>query len=115
MKMKPLPTSQQVMEWLSMSPADDSTSKKVRLYHAALTLFAGILNFVFLLSDLALVTTNLTIDIEKCLYAVFQVGAHTSMLNLIIVGLINRNRVAAIFTKLAKLYNASKKLSEINI
>lgn len=105
--MKPLLTSQQVLTWLCMCATDDSTSKPKRMCYAAFTLIVGTIISAALLVSIGFIIKNFSTDFAGCLYAVFQVAAHIAILNLIIVGLINRNRIADLFAELSKLYNAS--------
>lgn len=106
--MKPLKTSQQVMTWLCMCSADESISKMKRIFYAGFTLIVLSLAFLGLLTSIGFLVKYASDDLENALYAIFQVGAYAAMLNSIIVGLINRHRIATIFIELSKLYSASK-------
>lgn len=106
--MQPLATSQQVMTWLCMCPAEESTSKKRRLCYVAFSIIVSIITFAALLTSIVFFIKYLSIDFEAALYTIFQIAAESAVLNLIIVALINRQRIAAIFTELTKLYASSK-------
>lgn len=96
--MEPFSTVRQVMVWHCMRPADESMSKRKRMYYAAFTLFEII---VVLIGTLATGTFFLR---YLSLYALFQLVAELEIINLLIVGLIHRHRIAAIFTELEKIY-----------
>lgn len=106
--MIPLPTSQLVMTWLCMCPAKASTSKMKRMCYAGFTFTVFLLCFSGFASALAFVIKYVATDLEGALYAAFQVSGYTSMLNLLLTGLINRHRIAKIYTELSQLYAASK-------
>lgn len=105
--MKPLATSHQVMTWLSMCPPDKSTSKIKRMCYIGCTLIVGVIPFIGLLASIAFFVEFMAADVENSLYAIFQVAAELSMLNVIIVGVINRHHIANIFTELSKIYTKS--------
>lgn len=105
--MKALPTSQKVLTWLCMCSADASTSKMRLMCYAAFTFIVGIMGLFGLLSSLIYMIEHTSADLESSLYASFQLVAYLSMFNMIIVGITNRQRIAAIFTELSKLYTTS--------
>lgn len=106
--MKPLTTNHQVMIWLCMCPADESASKKKRMIYVAFTFIVIAITVLCLLSCIVFIVKYLATDLESCLYVVFQVFAQTSILNEILVGLFMRHQIGAIFTKLSRIYIASK-------
>lgn len=112
--MEPLPTSQKVMTWLCMCPADKSTSIKKLIHYAGYTSVTVIMSLGGLLAGIGYIVKFAKTDFGSSLYAVVQVAGYLALLNLIIFGLINRHRIASIFTELSNIYNSSKNI-KLNI
>lgn len=106
--MEPLATSRRVMTWLCMYPADVNTSKMTRILYAVCTFTSGTLIFLSFVASVAFIVRYLSVDLEGCLYAVFQVASQIAVLNAMIVAVFNQNRIAMIFTKLSHIYAASE-------
>lgn len=106
--MEPLVTSRRVMTWLCTHPADAATSKKERILYVVCTLASGTTTFLALLAGVAFIVLYLPVDLEICLYAVFQVASQIAVLNAMIIAVFNQQRIATIFTKLSQIYAASE-------
>lgn len=106
--MEPLMTNHRVMMWLSMIPADELTNKKDRMTYVASTFIVTAITSCSLCSSILSVLFYLPIDFETCVYAIFQVAAEAAVLNLIVIALFKRHRIASIFAKLAEIFNASE-------
>lgn len=106
--MEPLATNRRVMMWFCMCPADESTSKKERMFHVAFIFIVATITLCALISSVVSVIVYMSTDFESSLYAVFQVAAEASAANLIIVAFFMRDRIKAIFTKLSDIYAAGR-------
>lgn len=113
--MTPLKTNQRVMIWLCMcQSAEINSDTKTILLRYAFTLIVFTFMLVSLIVSLAYFVKFISINFEECLYALFQVAANFSMLNVMIVALSYRRRITDIFTKLSEIYVASKMFKIIN-
>lgn len=105
--MKPLATNQRWLIWFCMCSAAESTSKKRQLFYVLFTFVMSAFILAGLVSSILFFVKFISVDFKSCLYAVFQIAASVAVINLMIVGLMNRNQIANIFTKLSDIYAAS--------
>lgn len=107
--MKPLVTNRKVLTWIGILPAAERTNKFRKLiyitFYFALTSSSGFALFTSLTFMLKYMSTNL----EDCLYALFQVAADMNLVYMMVIALILRRKIAALFDRLTEIYNERKK------
>lgn len=100
-------TSQKMLTWICVYPADETVSKFKRATYAFAYAFILISNLCVLASSVAFFLKYVSVDLEQSLYAVFQITAYGSMTYLIIVSFLLRSKIPLVFDDLAKIYEAS--------
>lgn len=107
--MKPLTTNQRVLTLLSF-PIDQSLSWRDRLIGLIL-LPTMLASYMISISLTVLYFLKFkSIDLEKSLYAVFQMGAGLHLASAIIIILLSRYKLSAIFEHLQEIYDLCKYL-----
>lgn len=106
--MKPLSTSQVVLSWISALTADAKTSKWRRILFkiVPLILIAG--NLTGLASSMVFFLRYVSNDLERSLYALFQIDDQLRMTNAAVVTFLSRHKLQAMFKNLKNIYNARK-------
>lgn len=105
---RPLATSQKVLTWLCVYPADKNTSFLKRCAYVALYFYVLIGNMSVLISSIVFFVTYVSTDFELSLYAVFQMAAYTSSTYLMLLAYTLRNQITSVFDGLARIYEASE-------
>lgn len=108
MKIKPLVTNRLVFTWLCVCPADEATNKWKRIGYIALIL--AILTVVTSM-DIAsgtFLVKNFSVNFEESLYAISQLSCHLTVLYEVILSLIFREKINALFAKLSEIYEERK-------
>lgn len=105
--MYPLQTNHRVLVWLSMCPPDKTTTAWKRFAYITSTVVCIILINFSIWPSLFYLLKYLSIDLESCLYALFQLVLCASMFYACILFL-TKNRLEIIFINLAKIYRKSK-------
>lgn len=105
---RPLATSQKVLTWLCVYPADRNTSFLKKCAYVALYFYVLIGNMSVLISSMVYFATYVSTDFELSLYAVFQIAAYTSSTYLMLLAYTLRYKITAVFDGLARIYDASE-------
>lgn len=108
--MKPLETSQRVLTWLYVYPANESTSRwKIVAYR---TCFLAVLfgNIGNLTASAAYFVEYVTTNLEQALYSVAQIACYTGAVHRIGTTYLLRHRIPIVFDGLAKIYDECKYL-----
>lgn len=106
--MKPLAILRNVLTWMSVLPTDEHTSKwqRVVLKIIPMLLISGILSS--LTSSSVFFWKFVSIDLEVSLYALIQVMGQLNMFNIVVVTLLSRHKIQAMFSNLDNIFNAIK-------
>lgn len=109
--MKPLSTTQQILNWLLICPTDKPMGKGKKII--SILLVATIISTVafYLCASLVALLKYASTDLERAIFALFQVSATSSAAYTIIVTIFQRYKIAAIFDGLSKLYFARENQS----
>lgn len=96
-----------IFSWLCLCPDGNESSILIRL--SKILTCGGVLAIEFLtfISSILFIIYNLQVNIEACLYALFQVAALFSVLYMWVVAFILRNNVAETFWKFQKIHDLS--------
>ena len=106
--MKPLATTQLMMTWLSMCPADESSTKRQKMAHIAYTLAVFIINVICLAASLVFCLEHISIDFDSAIFAFMVCIGEFGLIYFMIVSIQMRHQIAEIFTGLSTIYKSSK-------
>jgi len=106
--MKILVANHRVLMWLSLCPADESSSIKTKLLYSfvGLSLFITIVSF--LVCSGVFFFKIIMIDLEEGLYAFAQIVAISSTTYMTITAFLLRDQINSIFKSLSTIYDESK-------
>lgn len=107
--MKPLTTNQRISTLLSF-PIDQSSSSRDTLISIILITSMLISNVIANCMSMLYFLKFKSIDLEKSLYALFQIAAALHMFGAIIITLLSRYKLSAIFEHLQEIYDSCKYL-----
>lgn len=91
--MKPLATNRRVLTWFCVCPFDRNTSVQKKTFFAILSSALFIIGITKLVSSIIFFAKNISIDLEGCLYAVFQVAAYSGLLYSWMIAFILRKKI----------------------
>lgn len=106
--MKPLVTTKKFLTWLCICPLDENSNKSKKLFCIAFSVIFIGNQVVAFAGSLTFFLKYVSIDLEVCLYALFQLAAEVGVMYMIIVAFIHRFKIAALFENLSKIYDESK-------
>ena len=107
-KMVPLLTCQRVLTWHCVPFVDETPNRLFKLLHYVFILIVFIINLCSFASFLIAFLTFLPTDLEGSLYASFQATLLFSTTYSVIVTLLLRHHISALFDGLLAIYNTSK-------
>lgn len=113
-KMIPLETHRRIWSWCCMCATDENPSIRRRIGSAILTFGILAVNFSVIPSSAIFVMKFRSTDIESCLFALFQVFTYIGIVYTIVIEIMFRKEVAAIFITLTKIYSGSKIINVYN-
>lgn len=107
-KMHPLPTNQRMLTWICVSPLESRDSKWMKPFCVifALTTFLAVLSCV--LSSVIFFSSNVSIDVEESLYALFQISAFSGVAYMAIVAFYSRKKINAFLETLTAIHDERK-------
>lgn len=105
--MRPLVTNQRVLTWLCVCPPDESTKKWQKRTYICFSVIISLANLTGLAASLAYFYKFLSIDLEKTLCTMSQVGALISTVYAGIYIFISRHQITALFENLSEIYKQS--------
>lgn len=102
--MKPLVMNQRVLTWLCVFPLDEAATMKEKL--TCITFSIGVILTIFsgLTGSVVFFLKFVSTDLEESLYALFQIAAIFSTSNAIVVAVLMRHRIPAMFSNLTEIY-----------
>lgn len=106
--MKPLATNRRVLTWLCICPFDQDASIVKRTFFIILALFQFALVSSASVSSIIFFVNNLSVDLEGCLYAVFQIAAYSGLSYMWVVAFTLRKKINQSFGTLDAIYEESK-------
>lgn len=74
-------TNKRMLIWLYIYPVEETTTTKNRLMYAAYTTVVLAISIAYFLSNLVFFFTYVASDLEKALFAVWQIGGSASVSN----------------------------------
>lgn len=108
-KMIPLKTNRRVLTWLCVYTIGKNTTKWQKMFYVGFTIFVFVCNiFSFGVSGTFFVR-HVSVNIEKSLFSLIQIIGTLNMNYIVIITLLKRHKISAIFVSLTKIYEASKK------
>lgn len=106
--MIPLASHQRMWTYFCVYPPEENTSgwKKLVFMIFTFTIFMG--NFTPCLGSIAFAQKYVATDLEGGLHALFQLSAYFSMAYVIIIEILSKREIAALFFKLRDIYQKRK-------
>lgn len=101
---KPMETCQQILMYMSVTEENESGWKKMFLKSLIIIPFIAI----ELIGSSVYFFRFMSTDLESSLSALYQIAAHTGILNSVIVTIITRRKLLEIIKSLQKIYDSSK-------
>lgn len=105
---KALETCRQTLSYISIFPVDKNTRKWKRVLIKGFPFITIPGNLLALIASVLYFLRFVSTDLEKCLYAIYQIAGMVGFANSIIVTLITHHKLQTIFENLNKIYRASK-------
>lgn len=107
--MRPLATTQLMLTWLSMCPADDeSTTPRQKWLYIAHTLVVLILTVAGCASSLAYCLKLISTDFDSAVFAFMATIGMFGVIYFMIAAFSMRHQIEEIFTNLSAIYESSK-------
>lgn len=106
--MRPLATTQLMMTWLSMCPADKSTSPWKKRFYVANTCTVFIANLIHFTASLVFCVKHYSVDFGGAAFAVMATSGTFGLMYSLIAALQMREPIGAIFTGLSTIYKTRK-------
>lgn len=110
----PLITSQRVLTWLCVCPADENTTKLERFSYILFTFTTFFVQIILLIGSIAYFLTFMRTDMKESLYSLSQIAGSSGIMYMMIAMFFRREKISSIFTKLSKLYEASENLAGLH-
>lgn len=106
--MIPLASHQRMWTYFCVCPPDKNTSAWTKLVYMLFTFTIFMGNFTPCLASIAFVLKYASTDLEGALHALFQLSAYSSMAYVIVIELLSKREIAALFVKLREIYQKRK-------
>lgn len=106
--MKPLELNRQYFTRLCIYPADENTNLSEKIFNFLFCAILISIAMICFLSSVSYFYKNSKINMENAIYALFQVGALSTVLYTLLVGLRSRQKIFEVFAELQEIYDSSK-------
>lgn len=106
--MEPLVTTRKVLTWLRMYSDDNVSSKWKKHGQSAGGLLCLILQLLSFVGTATFAVKFASTNVQKSLFAFMFVTGHFNAAYSITHAMLSRHRIAGLFTRLTKIYGASK-------
>lgn len=106
--MRPLQTNKRVLTLLCLYPSDESVSKWKQLTLAVFTFLIIAANMCGLIASSFYFVKFVSTDLETSLHALLQMAALSAATYMLVIGLVLRQKINDIFSRLKNIYDASK-------
>lgn len=103
--MKVLATTQQVLTLLCICPIDDSTKKWKKLFYIVFSITVLSILLTQIVASTVFMIKYLSVDLERTLYAVYQIFGWLPIFYSFIIALFLRREISALFIGLSGIYN----------
>lgn len=108
--MKPLETIQHVLMWLCIYPVERNQRKKIACIGLSAIVLAILATQV--IGSVIFVKRFLSADLERSLYALYQITGWAPIFYMFVVAIVLRHRITALFGQLSRLYETIRRLSK---
>lgn len=106
--MTPLALNRQWLKWLSVYPPESSESQWKQIAYSAVTLIVLISFINGLIGNVYFCVVYVLTDLEQALYGASIVFALLGSFYILLISLMIRKRITAIFSKLSYIYDLCK-------
>lgn len=110
LKMRPLQTTEQVLTWLCLLPADKMISDWRKLSYILLTAVIVTSIMAYLPASVAYFMRFYSTNLDGSFYALFQITGLLPIITMIVVSFGFRHKIKLIFDKFTKIYAESKEI-----
>lgn len=111
LRMRPLQTTERVLIWLCLLPADKTTSKWTKLSYFAFSAVVVTSNVTFFAASIVFFMRFYSTDLHGSFYAIFQITGMLPIIAMIIVSFCMRRKIEMIFEMFRQIYAESKKMN----
>lgn len=112
--MKALETIQQVFVWLCICPVDENSPKAKKLVCIALSGIVLAIIATMVIGSTAFVMQYASDDLERSLYAFYQIFGWAPIFYMFVVALVLRHKINALFGELSIIYDTANALSKLH-
>lgn len=111
--MQPSESVKKVLTFLYMCPPEENSSKIKKIL--CVTFSFGTMTVMALasLSGAVFAIKYMSIDFEKCLFAMFHTVATSTLLYMLIAIILSRNKMANILNSISNIYELASKISHV--
>lgn len=106
--MKVLVTTQRVLSWVLICPAEESTNKWWKMVFKTFPVVLLATALTGLVASAAFFVKFISTDLEASLYALYQISGNSGVFHLITVSIHLHKQIAGIIDSLQQIYNQSK-------
>lgn len=106
--MKPIEKIRQVFTWLCLHPFDETTTLGQRILYKMFGSSVLISNVYGLITSVAFFLKFFPVDLEGCLFALFQILAYFGVSYATVAIFLQRDSISKIFQQLANIYKQRK-------
>lgn len=106
--MRPLATTQLMMTWHSMCPADELTTPRQKVEHIAYTLAVLIVNVMCFVTSLAYCVKFFSIDFGGAAFSLMNAIGELGVIYFWVIAIRKRQQIGDIFTSLSAIYKGRK-------
>lgn len=111
--MKPLKMNRCVLTWFCVYPPESNATKLKKLSYIAFAVLTFAINIMSSVSDAAYFYKSLPINLEESLLALMQLIANATMVYVIVITFLLRQKIVAIIESLTTIYENSKSLFKV--
>lgn len=106
--MKPIEKIRQIFTWLCLHPFDETTPLGQRILYNIFGSSVFISNVYALITSVAFFLKFLSVDMEECLFTLFQIFGYLGVTYATVAIFLQRNSISKIFQQLANIYKERK-------
>lgn len=106
--MQPLATTRLMMMWLSMCPADESTTVRQKTVYVAHTWAVFMLNLFGFVANMVFIFKNVSIDFDGAMFAIMGAIGQVGLIYVHVVAIQMCRQIGNIFTSLSTIYENCK-------
>lgn len=103
-KPQPLKLNRRILTWMCVLSSDETETKWTKLAHLYFIILLFSLNIIALLASMAYFLKYWAINLEESLFALLQMIGVTCMQYILIILIVLRSKISAMFQSLSEIY-----------